>query len=1070
MVAFKSLDEITLAMIDFLRLVQPDLDTKPGTVARDLFVDVPASELAKLYGELRNVANLQSLAAATGSELDRLAKNYGLTRGTGTPAQGTAVFTTNDLSTDIFIAANTLVTASNGVTFRTLVDVTMESDTSSLFASNALRIRSDLDLAGISDQFAIEVGVEATASGTAGNIGKYSLNTQTVSGISNVTNVVSFTGGSSSESDEAFRGRALGIFAGSNIGTALGYTNAVLSDSRIQDALTVEPGDPLMIRDGTDTGVDDEGNAIVISSGTGGKVDVYIQGTDTETFSESTIWRDQSGRGDPTDSANDIILGQRSINPLLDFQQRKVLSISQGTLPYQPVDRVVSISGSLSGPNFTQKFTDAGGVERGSYELIKDDGAFAGSPFGFDRIHFISDRIELDSESTSKGVFNGQDPLDFTDVQCISSVNQDFSVTNENATVNRSDRSIITLNHTPVITTTRVENLTTGERYSISNQNVDGGDTNTTGRVQISGSTLPTSNDVLQVNYLWDLEFDDELDFDNLKDTNLFTRTVQDSIDWGFANRVEEEEETVLYSVADGYHIIVEHPVSRVINVNTRTEETVTNVAGKLTVTDTVLNVFSVVDGDGQEAFNTFENNGSFSGKEITLPTDTVSLIGESATVTYNVTDIYSPDGYDTGSFSGAVIQLQDGVANAGETVYVDYVANVPTLLPTTALSSLPADGYQNNFVVNSSVSGNQPVSHQYISDVKGRTLRFSPSYLRMNVQGTSALGRLTVKGTGYRRVEELITVRKDGLDIDLTEAIQASLGITSLPSTLYVAQVAKVNKVTLSNGEVNSTDVEYDLLNYKLKNSSMSNRTALTDSSLDRFTVSLSATERNLDDHPITGEVLQVVFYVADTNTVENITVSAAGVHVSANKYSQVERVTISSGFIGLSGSLDGTISIDTLTQPIAGSTYFVTYDYTAPKEGERLVITYDFNRLINDATFLIEDVRPVTADVLVKAANTIEVDVSMNIVATSNVTITNATLRQNVEEAITSFLTDGGLGTIVDASDVISTAAAVNGVDRVVLTGFNRTGETGLVKSIVAGRDSYISAGVIEVTVEER
>jgi uncharacterized phage protein gp47/JayE len=139
--------------MDFLRLVQPDLDTKPGTVARDLFVDAQASELAKLYSELRNISNLQSLSSAVGTDLDRLAKNFGLVRGTGSPASGTVYFTTNDLTSDIFIPSNTLVGSQSGTQFATQIDSAMEASKSNVYSSNALRIRAELDLAGITDQY-----------------------------------------------------------------------------------------------------------------------------------------------------------------------------------------------------------------------------------------------------------------------------------------------------------------------------------------------------------------------------------------------------------------------------------------------------------------------------------------------------------------------------------------------------------------------------------------------------------------------------------------------------------------------------------------------------------------------------------------------------------------------------------------------------------------------------------------------------------------------------------------------------------------------------------------------------
>ena len=1070
MVAFRSLDEIALAMIDFLRLVNPDLDTKPGTVARDLFVDVPANELAKLYAELRNISNLQSLAAATGTDLDRLARNYGITRNTGSPAGGTVIFTTNDVTSDIFIPQGTIVTANSGTSFQTLVDSAFDSTKPNVYAANALRVRTDLDLAGITDDFALEVAVEANEFGAQGNVGKFSVSQVTLSGISNVTNVTAMTGGTGSESDAAFRSRALGIFAGANTGTALGYRNAVLADPRVLDVLTVEPGDTLMTRDGTQVGENDAGEPVVISSGTGGKVDLYTQGTDSESTAESFIYRDQSGRNDATDPANDFILGQRDVNPLLDFQQKRRLLIEQNQLPFQPVDRITTVSGTLSGPNFVQAFTDAAGNTQGSFELVKDEDAFGGSPFGFDRLRWISNTIDLTDEQANKGPFNGQDPLNFTDVSTINPVRQDVIISNENSQVDSSDRSILTLLHTPVVTVQRVENLTTGERYTIANQNFDGGDTNTTGRIQISGGTLPTKNDVLQVNYIWDLQFDDQIDFDDLQST-VFTRTVQDSVDWGFANRVEAEEETVLFSTADGYHIIVEHPISRVVNVNTTVVENTTNSAGKLTVANTIVNIRSIVDSTGQEVFFTREANGSFSGTEITLPTDSVLVDGATATVIYNVADVFSPDGYDTGTFSENIIRFQDGTVSTGDTVFADYVANVPTILPTTALSDLPVVGEDNQFVLNSNVIGAQPVSNEYSTGgAITRNLRFSPTYLRMNAAGISSTGRLTIRGTNWTKIDTTVTVRNDGLEINLAEAATTALGVSSLPTTSFVALVDAVEQVTLSGTEISSTDATLDLLNHKLLNIQYSNGKALQDTSLNRFTVKLSETDFNLSVQPNTGDVLRVVFYIADTRTTENITVSAAGTIVSSNRYIFVERMAVSSGFVGLSGNIDGTVNIQAFTQPVAGATYFSSYQYTAPKEGERITVNYDYNRLVGDVTFLVEDVRPITADVLVKGAGTIGVDVSLEVIPVPNFTQSNETLRQNVIETVTNFLTSGGLGAVVDASDIINVVYTVDGVDRVEILTFNENGNTGVRRTLTSGRDKFFSAGVVDATIGSR
>lgn len=1073
---FRSLDEIVLAMLDYLRVVQPDLDTKPGSVARDVAIDPTASELSKLYIELRKIQNLQSIASANGKNLDQLARNFGLVRGGGSPATGVIVFTTNVLDTDILIPANTIVTARNGISFKTLSDITLESSKANVYRSNAIRLRTDLELAGITDTYAVEITVEATSFGSSGNVGKFSVITHTVSGVSNVTNVESFSGGANTESDDAFRARVLGVFAGSNIGTTLGYINSLEALPAVVDVLAVTPGDPLMVRDGTDTDINDDGDRIVISVGTGGKVDLYILGSILNEFTESYIYRDLSGKNDATSSLNDFTLGQRGVNPLLDFQQRRRLLVNNGTLPFQPVENILSISGSLSGPNFVEKYVDSDGQTKGSFELLKDSGAFAGSPFGFDKIHFISNEIELDREAISKGKFNGEDALDFTDVQAIERARQQITILAEQPTVDSSDRSILTLKHTPISIVNSIFNVTTGQRYRIENQNLDGvsGESNTTGRIKISGGTLPTSNDVLQANYIWDYSFDSDIDYDDLTETSII-RTTQDSIDWGFSNRILEEEQAIVYSVADGYHIVTEYPISRLKNVNTVLEEVVTNVSGKLTVSTIITNVVKVKDANGKEVFNTKIANGSFSGKEITLPTDAIIANGASATVTYNSSNIYD----ETSTFEASKISLVSDTDISGDTVYVDYVANVNSLLPTTSLTNLPARGSYNDFIVNNNVTGNQPISNIYVNSPNDnlpltdnivRNLRYSPSYLKMDFQGILATGRVTIKGTSITKISQIITLRRDGLTIDLADAIKTQLSVSTLSSTGYVGKIESIEEVTLSDGNVSSVNYTFDILNHELNTIGYSNQTAFEDSSLSLSEVKLAGTEDNTENLPLTGDVLRVVFYWVDTNQTERVTVSSSGIQYSKYKYAFVDSISLDSGFIGLSGNVEGSVAITNFNQPVASANYFASYNYTAPKEGERLTISYNYNRLLSDALFQIESVRPITADVLVKSAIGKDIDVSVNIVALPDFTGGNQNLSQSVNEAITDFLSSNTLGQTIDNDDLIVAIHNVIGVDRVTLTKFNLSGLTGVKQSLVAESNEYFSAGVISVNIEER
>ena len=101
MSTFRSFSEIVATMIQRLQLTQPNLDTKPGSVSRDLFVDVPADQLARLYSAINLVSEKQSLATTSGRDLDRLASNFGTARNTGSAANGIVIFCTNSIVADL---------------------------------------------------------------------------------------------------------------------------------------------------------------------------------------------------------------------------------------------------------------------------------------------------------------------------------------------------------------------------------------------------------------------------------------------------------------------------------------------------------------------------------------------------------------------------------------------------------------------------------------------------------------------------------------------------------------------------------------------------------------------------------------------------------------------------------------------------------------------------------------------------------------------------------------------------------------------------------------------------------
>jgi hypothetical protein len=443
-----------------------------------------------------------------------------------------------------------------------------------------------------------------------------------------------------------------------------------LQDPSALDAIVIEPGDVLMTRDGTQVVTDpDTGDSIIVSEGTGGKVDVYTYGTKLQEILESFIYVDKSNTGSAANSINDYVIGQIASDYGKTITKKRLDNIKSGIYPNQPVNNLVEVSGSVSGSNFTEKSVDFYGRVSGNYELLKDDGDYAGSVWGFDKLSWISDQISDLSEDKTKSTYNGQDPLTYTDILRISNCKQRINVVNENSTVNRTNRYSIQLSHKPITNVTRVFNVTTGERYIVSNRNYDGNssDLNTTGRIQISGKNLPSISHILQVDYEWQYSHDPFVDFDSFY-INDNPRTAIDVVDWGYNNAIRREEQIV----NDGYQITVEHNISTVISVNKVTTDyglTITYSASDQNIilenlSELITNIVSIRRvSDNAELFNTKNKDGTFNNTTVILPSDTLGITGDIVNITYNATDLFTVNNI-TGNTSNNIIRYNGNAIN----------------------------------------------------------------------------------------------------------------------------------------------------------------------------------------------------------------------------------------------------------------------------------------------------------------------------------------------------------------------------------------------------------------------
>ena len=1081
-----STSQLVQKLIDFLKSAQPNLSTSPGSVARDLFVDATAIRIAELYNELSRISSAQSINQSVGDDLDNLASNYDVQKLEPGKSSGPAILTFNSLFSDITIPAGSIIYSRNGMSFKIIAGTVALSANEAQYRSLATTFRTDLDFVGLTDNYAIQVSVECASTGINGNIPKYNLSAVSIPGISGVTNNVPFTGGSSAENDGSYKTRILSVFSGSNTGTSLGYKNIIISNPSVLDAVVIVPGDPLMTRDDTVISKDSDGNPIIgtdgepiiLSEGTGGKVDISVYGRRLIENIDSWIYVDKSGKNDPTNSLNDFTIGQIAGDENKTITKRRLENISNGTLPNQPVENIVEVIGSLSG-TFTPQAIDQFGNSFGNYSLLKDTGTYAGSVFGFDKIHWVRNYIST-NEDVTKNVFNGQDSCSFSNVIEIDALTRIIPVLNENSKVSSLNRSEITLSHTPIRAVNKVLNYTTGERYTVSDRNPGGstGDLNTSGKIIISGKNLPAVSDILQVDYEWEYAHDIFNDIDSfvMKDN---PRTAIDVIDWGYGNAIRRENPVFI----DGYTLSTTHNISSVISVNkvlkeySKTVGLNTSTLGLIitNMSQSVINVVSVKrNSDGAELYNTKKDDGSFDGTTISLPSDTSASVLDIVDVTYNATDLYTINGL-SGNFKDNIIYLSEEQApvTISDILEANYIANINEILPATNLASLPATKNNNGFITNTSTTliGTQPVTNICVGIFPINNLRRAPAKLGLNISGITANGVLTILGKTTKLLKDIIFKNVgSGFKLDFSSMIKQAIGINSLlalPSNIKLSRLISLEHVETSSNVVTNVLHSYDITGYALQDNFLVLDESIIDSSLSVTEATLPSTAENLLNEPLLGETLRASVYITYDNDSENISFSSNGALYTDKSFVYINKISISSGFKS-ANTISGSVSLFALSQPPSGSRYKLNYIYTAPKAGERITIRYNSNVLMSDLILALEEKRPITADVIVKSASSIFIDVIANITILKEYKETGYIIAQNVADKVTAFINNLTLGASLNPSDIINIAYQAQGLDSIVIQRFNKSENIGNASIVTALRNQYMQANNIQINIK--
>ncbi|NDA64921.1 MAG: hypothetical protein EBX50_23280, partial [Chitinophagia bacterium] len=233
-----------------------------------------------------------------------------------------------------------------------------------------------------------------------------------------------------------------------------------------------------------------------------------------------------------------------------------------------------------------------------------------------------------------------------------------------------------------------------------------------------------------------------------------------------------------------------------------------------------------------------------------------------------------------------------------------------------------------------------------------------------------------------------------------------------------------------------------------------------------------LPATENNslntdIVNIPRLGDKLRITFYYVNESDSENLSYTRNGTLYTNKKFAFINKAFVSSGF---NSSQSARVTFTSFTQPNLGSRYKSFYDYLAPKQNERIVISYNYNKLISDVTLNVERNRPINADVIVKAAKELKLDLTMNVVIQDALKSSTTNILQNLRDSLNSALTATTLGASIDQITLINTAQGVNGIARARILYFNKNGEAGQVLKIQAQRDEYFIPNNIIINTETR
>ena len=324
--SFKDFTQLRTELKVNLVALQPDATDMDGSVAVNLFADLPATSLANLYGSIQRVSLIQSLNNITsfqGTELADYGANFSQTLGGPKFAVGFATFS-----------------APNIVSVPTVVPSGSSISTLSTTAQTAISFVTTQPGTIYAGQASVTVPIQAVNAGSSGNVGPGAISIQNtpIVGVSKVSNGNPTAGGLDNQSAADFAAQLKDLFLANDSTTFKGIRRLAKILPNVIDALVVGAGDPLLTR----------------AQGAGGYVDLYIQ-------AEANISATQTDPSVAYTLGVPVVLGVQpvlSITSVVDVTTSTTLSPSN----YALVKDVSAVSDSTSS---TDSLIITGGITSG---------------------------------------------------------------------------------------------------------------------------------------------------------------------------------------------------------------------------------------------------------------------------------------------------------------------------------------------------------------------------------------------------------------------------------------------------------------------------------------------------------------------------------------------------------------------------------------------------------------------------------------------------------------------------------------------------------------------------------